>query len=93
MIFINKFLQTSDKSWDIAGVIFGAIGSLAILGQLLNEIQLTTKSSLSLSFLIGYVTVFAFWLLYGLRFKRPAIIITNAVCLLLQSILLAVIVW
>jgi uncharacterized protein with PQ loop repeat len=93
MTFINRILQTSDKSWDIAGVIFGAIGSLAILGQLINELQLTTKSSLSLSFLLGYVAVFAFWLLYGLRFKRPAIIITNGVCLLLQSALLGVVLY
>lgn len=91
MSFRERFLQTQDKHWDIAGVVFGGVGCLAIFGQLLNELNLQGESSLSMSFVLGYVVVFAFWLFYGLRFKRPAIILTNAVCLLLQTALLFVI--
>lgn len=92
MSLLNKFLNTRDKHWDFAGIIFGGVGCLAILGQLMNEITLKGQTSLSLSFVVGYVVVFAFWLFYGLRFKRPAIILTNAVCLLLQTALLVVII-
>lgn len=92
MLSFNNFFNSSDKYWDISGLIFGAIGCFAILGQLLNELEIQGKTSLSLSFLIGYVAVFSFWFLYGLRFKRPAIIITNAVCLILQSALLLIVV-
>jgi uncharacterized protein with PQ loop repeat len=91
MSFRQRFLQTQDKYWDIAGIIFGGVGCLAIFGQLLKELKLSGETSLSLSFVIGYVVVFVFWLFYGLRFKRPAIILTNAVCLLLQTALLLVI--
>ena len=90
--FLNRFFNTQDKYWDFAGVVFGGVGCLAIFGQLMNEITLQGNTSLSLSFVVGYVVVFAFWFFYGLRFKRPAIILTNAVCLLLQTALLFVIV-
>lgn len=92
MTIIEKFLSTRDQYWDIAGIVFGGIGCLAILGQLLSEINLDGETSLSLSFVLGYVVVFGFWLFYGLRFKRPAIILTNAICFLLQATLLIVIV-
>ena len=61
MSFRERFLKTQDKHWDIAGVVFGGIGCLAILGQLLNELSLQGATSLSLSFVLGYVVVFAFW--------------------------------
>lgn len=92
MSLIVKFLNTQDKYWDLAGIIFGGVGCLAILGQLLNEMSRTGETSLSMSFVVGYVVVFAFWLLYGLRFKRPAIILTNSICFLLQTGLLLVII-
>lgn len=84
MLLLQRFRETPDKKWDIAGVIFGGIGCFSILGQLLNELHLEGETSLSLSFLLGYIAVFCFWFLYGLRFNRPAIIITNAACLVLQ---------
>ncbi|MBQ4876293.1 hypothetical protein J8M21_03600 [Pseudoalteromonas luteoviolacea] len=79
--------MSSERHWDMAGVLFGGIGAFALLGQLLNELNRQGDSTLSMSFLLGYVVVFMFWLLYGLRFKRPAIICTNAVCLVLQSMI------
>ena len=82
------FYQTKDKYWDFAGVLFGGIGCLALLGQLFNELQRQGPTQLSHTFLFGYTLVFAFWFLYGLRFRRMAIIVTNFFCLILQLMIL-----
>ncbi|AOT06808.1 hypothetical protein [Pseudoalteromonas luteoviolacea] len=87
----THFLMSDERYWDMAGVLFGGIGAFALLGQLLSELNRDGESTLSMSFLFGYVVVFLFWLLYGLRFKRPAIIWTNAICLGLQSIIALVV--
>ncbi|KZN57835.1 hypothetical protein [Pseudoalteromonas luteoviolacea] len=81
----SNFLTSSERHWDVAGILFGAIAGIALLGQLITEMNRHGESTLSMTFLFGYVVVFGFWLLYGMRFKRPAIIVTNAVCLFLQS--------
>lgn len=81
--------QQLEKYWDLAGIIVGLLGCAAQLSQVISEWQRVAPSGLSLSFVLGYALVFAFWLAYGLFFKRPAIIITNAIALLLQSFLLS----
>lgn len=78
-----------EKGWDLAGIIVGLMGCAAQLSQVISEWQRTEPSGLSLSFVLGYALVFAFWLAYGLFFKRPAIIITNAIALILQTLLLS----
>ena len=83
----SNFLSSHERHWDMAGMLFGAIASIALLGQLITEVNRQEASTLSMTFLLGYWAVFGFWLLYGLRFKRPAIIVTNSVCLLLQSLM------
>lgn len=81
--------QQLEKYWDLAGIVVGLLGCAAQLSQVISEWQRVAPSGLSLSFVLGYALVFAFWLAYGLFFKRPAIIITNAIALLLQSVLLS----
>ncbi|MDO3381539.1 hypothetical protein [Gilvimarinus algae] len=85
--------SASDRYWDIAGMAFGALGCLALLGQLVSELQRQGASSLSLGFVLGFVAVYGFWLAYGLRFARPAIIFTNAVALCLQLALFGIVLW
>lgn len=80
--------QQREKYWDMAGIFIGLMGCLAQLTQVISEWQRTDPSSLSLLFVLGYWLVFAFWLAYGLFFKRSAIIITNSIALLLQTALL-----
>lgn len=79
--------QRLEKSWDLAGIVVGLMGCAAQLSQVISEWQRTDPSGLSLIFVLGYALVFAFWLAYGLFFKRSAIIITNAIALILQSFL------
>ncbi|GGO68103.1 hypothetical protein [Bowmanella pacifica] len=77
-----------EKYWDMAGILIGLMGCLAQLTQVISEWQRSDPGNMSLAFVIGYWLVFAFWLAYGLFFKRPAIIVTNSIALLLQSALL-----
>ena len=86
--WLTGFYQTKDTYWDFAGVFFGGIGFIALFGQLLSELERQGPTNLSFTFLIGYVLVFGFWLMYGLRFQRMAIIVTNVLCLLLQILIL-----
>jgi len=85
---INTIQVGSDKQWDIAGTIFGLVGSLAILSQLLSEFGRQVPSTLSFGFVFGFLMVYGFWLFYGLRFKRPALIISNIIAFSLQFTLL-----
>jgi uncharacterized protein with PQ loop repeat len=80
--------QKREKYWDIAGICVGLMGCLAQLTQVISEWQNTGPSNLSLVFVLGYWLVFAFWLAYGLFFKRMAIIVTNSLAFLLQTALL-----
>ncbi|KZN40803.1 MULTISPECIES: hypothetical protein [Pseudoalteromonas] len=88
----SHLLTSNERYWDFAGILFGGIGAFALLGQLLNEINRHGESTLSMTFLFGYVVVFMFWLLYGVRFKRPAIVLTNLACLALQSMIVVVVI-
>jgi len=89
---INIGIQLgSDKQWDVAGTLFGLIGCFAIFNQLLSEFERQNPSTLSFGFVFGFLLVYGFWLFYGLRFKRPALIISNVIAFSLQLTLLVVI--
>ncbi|WP_250461222.1 hypothetical protein [Microbulbifer litoralis] len=80
--------NSREKYWDLAGIVVGLLGCVAQLSQVISEWQRSGPSGLSVSFVLGYLLVFAFWLAYGLFFRRPAIIVTNLIALVLQSLLL-----
>ncbi|NTS76258.1 hypothetical protein HR060_05195 [Catenovulum sp. SM1970] len=82
---------SAEQRWDLMGILVGLMGCFAQSTQVISEWQRTGESSLSISFVLGYLLVFGFWFAYGLFFKRAAIIITNAIALALQAgLLLAV---
>lgn len=72
------------------GTLIAAVGCLAILAQCLSEWRTPGPGSLSPVHLGGYLGLFAFWTLYGLRFRRPAIWIGNLAAVVLQAALLAI---
>lgn len=82
----SNFMTTKEQHWDFAGILFGMVGCIALANQIYYELQQVT-SSLSTAFVGSFFFIYLFWFLYGLRFKRPAIIITNSISLLLQTIL------
>ncbi len=81
----------SDKSFEIAGTAFGLLGSAAIATQVHAEYSTDQPSTVSLVYVVGFLIIFTFWTLYGVRFKRIAIWLPNGIATLIQALLLAVI--
>lgn len=79
-----------EASWERAGLGMGLLACASIGSQLAHELASRAPSSLSWPFLLGFALVFFFWFLYGLRFGRVAIWLSNGVAVLLQLWLTAV---
>jgi MtN3 and saliva related transmembrane protein len=75
--------------WERAGVAMGLLACASIASQLVHELSSPTPSSLSWPFLLGFAVVYGFWCLYGLRFRRPAIWLSNGIASVLQVLLTA----
>lgn len=72
------------------GTFIAVVGCVAIAAQCLSEWRTPGPGSLSPVHVVGYLIIFGFWVLYGLRFRRPAIWIGNLVAVALQGLLLAI---
>ena len=80
-----EFLEkTPAKTWEAAGTVVGlsACGFIAL--QLYHEWVTPTPSTLSWFYLIGFIFVYLFWFLYGLRFHHIGVWLPNAVATILQ---------
>lgn len=77
--------------FELIGVIAGLTGCLVVLIQLIKEYKSNDPSSLSTIFLMGWLFIYAFWGLYGVRFETIALWLTNAIAFVLQIILCAVV--
>jgi hypothetical protein len=82
----------SDRAWDNLGVLFGFIACSAIARQIVHEWTIPERSSVSLLFIAGFLLVYAFWFLYGLRFARRGIWLPNAIAAGLQIVLMLIVV-
>jgi hypothetical protein len=82
----------SDRAWDNLGVLFGFIACSAIARQIVHEWTIPERSSVSLLFIAGFLPVYAFWFLYGLRFARRGIWLPNAIVAGLQIVLMLIVV-
>ena len=80
-----------DRYFEVAGVIAGLSTSACIAVQVVAELRNPAASSLSAGYVGGLILVFLFWTLYGFRFRRPALWLTNAIALALQAALLAIV--
>ncbi|MDM8557368.1 hypothetical protein [Candidatus Parabeggiatoa sp. HSG14] len=86
---IQKFLfKIPANKWETAGTGFGMIACIAISVQLYHEWITPTASTLSWFHLIGFIIVFLFWFLYGIRFNHIGVWFPNAVAFFLQFSLL-----
>jgi uncharacterized protein with PQ loop repeat len=87
----GRLLETiKDAHWERVGLGMGLLACASIASQLVHELSSRAPSSLSWPFLLGFALVYAFWLLYGLRFRRVAIWLSNGVAVVLQLLLTAV---
>jgi uncharacterized protein with PQ loop repeat len=82
--------RVGDAHWERVGLAMGLLACASIASQLVHELSSRTPSSLSWPFLLGFALVYAFWLLYGLRFRRMAIWLSNGVAVVLQLLLTVV---
>lgn len=81
----------SEKAWDNLGVLFGFLACSAIARQVLHEWRIPEPSSVSLWFVVGFLFVYLFWFLYGLRFARRGIWLPNAIAATLQVVFLLIV--
>ena len=77
--------------FELVGVVAGLAGCMTVLIQLIKEYKSSFPSSLSSFFLIGWLFIYAFWGLYGVRFETIALWFTNAIAFVLQILLCAVV--
>lgn len=80
-----------EKNFEAIGVGIGFIGPVLISLQIRAEWLSRTPSSLSPAYLAGFLLVYFFWFLYGLRFNRFAVWFGNFLGVVLQAILLALV--
>lgn len=86
------FLNSIPASiFEFVGIIAGLTACLVILIQLIKEYKSNVPSSLSNIFLIGWLFIYAFWGLYGVRFDTMALWLTNAIAVSLQIALCVIV--
>ena len=79
----------SDRAWDNLGVLVGVVACGSIGYQVLHEWRTSAPSSVSIWFVLGFLLVYLFWFLYGVRFGRRGIWLPNAVAAVLQVVFAA----
>ena len=77
-----------EKYFEMAGTFFGLVACFSIASQVYAEFTTDTPSTLSITYTVGFLVIFIFWSIYGLRFKRPALWVTNSIAVAIQILLL-----
>lgn len=80
-----------DRAFEGAGTLVGVLASVFVALQIHTELAHSGPSSLSSAYVLGFLAIFLFWTVYGLRFGRLAIWLTNAIAGVFQSVLLCII--
>ena len=81
----------SENAFEATGICVGFVGPALIALQLHAEWINKAPSSLSPGYLAGFLMIYLFWFLYGLRFRRYAVWIGNLIGVILQICLLLVV--
>lgn len=71
--------------FEMIGILAGLTACAAVAIQMVKELRDKKPSSLALSYVIGWLFIFLFWLLYGIRFRAMALWLTNSIAVVLQS--------
>lgn len=87
-----KILQSIPESiFETLGLFIGFFVCFITIIQIFKEYKSKNKSTLSVGYVLGWVFVYAFWTIYGLRFEALALSITNALALCIQIVLCIII--
>ena len=73
-----------ESVFEILGLAIGFFVCFITAVQMFKEFKSNQASSLSLSYVFGWVFVYFFWTFYGLRLETIALSITNGLALFLQ---------
>ncbi len=85
---LNRIPETF---FEAAGTVCGLTACASIAVQVHAESISDAPSTLSPFYTTGFLVIFFFWTLYGMRFRRPALWVTNGVASIMQTLLLIVI--
>lgn len=80
-----------ERFFEWAGLSVGIIGPILILSQIRAELTNPVPSTLSPLYLTGFLIVYFFWFLYGVRFRRVAVWMGNLLGTILQVLLLVIV--
>jgi hypothetical protein len=83
--------RISDRAWDNLGVGFGVVACGVIAHQVVHEWRTPGPSSVSIWFVAGFLGVYLFWFLYGVRFRRRGIWLPNAMAAVLYVVFAAIV--
>ncbi|HSK10509.1 MAG TPA: hypothetical protein VK911_13100 [Vicinamibacterales bacterium] len=81
----------SERAWDNLGILFGVVAAATIGHQVLHEWRTPGPSSVSIWFVAGFLGIYFFWLLYGIRFRRRGIWLPNAMAVVLYALFGAIV--
>lgn len=87
---ILDFIPVS--AFEVMGVIAGLSACFVVSVQVRKEYLSSSPSSLSSVFLFGWLLIYTFWCLYGIRFEAVALWLTNAIAIVLQTLLCIVVI-
>ena len=86
------FLDFIPKTlFEAIGIVAGIGVSFIILSQIIKEYRSEQESTLPLGFLFGWLFIYSFWCLYGIRMGTLAIWLTNGLAIFLQMTLCIVV--
>ncbi len=77
--------------FEMFGIFAGLSACFVVAIQVRKEYLSKLPSSLSTTFLFGWVFIYSFWGLYGIRFDALALWLTNGIALILQLALCVVV--
>lgn len=80
-----------ERYFELAGVGCGFMGCATIATQVCTEVRIAGPSTLSPVYTIGFLLIFIFWTLYGVRFRRYALWLTNGIATVLQTVLVLIV--
>jgi len=87
---ILDFIPVS--AFEVMGIVAGLSACFVVSVQVRKEFLSDTPSSLSKVFLFGWLLIYTFWCLYGIRFDAVALWLTNAIAVVLQILLCIVVI-
>lgn len=79
------FIPTT--AFESLGIFAGLTACFVVAIQVRKEYISKSPSSISTPFLFGWIMIYAFWGLYGIRFEAVALWLTNSIALILQTLL------